>query len=83
MSNPPVIKDPVREVLKSLTGKEPPEFVKGYNFKNLTDHQIILLQNWCVDNVEPRWACGISLMDAAEIFVAEAVGNANIAEENP
>ena len=74
-------KDPIREVLKAMTGKEPPEFVKGYRFKDLSEEQTMALQDWCATNVRPSWLTGIGLMDAAESQVMEAVCNGNIPEE--
>ena len=74
-------KDPIREVLRTMTGVEPPEFVRGYDFDNLTDEQHDELQSWCSEHVKPSWLTGIGLMDAAETQVCEAVGNGNIPEE--
>ena len=71
--------DPIREVLQAMTGKEPPSFVRGYDYKGLTDEQVQELQDWCCVNVKPEWLTGIGLMDAAENQVAEAVSNGNIA----
>lgn len=73
------ITDPVREVLRAMTGVEPPACVRGHDFKNLTDDQLVQVQDWCVDNVRPIWCTGIGLMDAAERQVEEACGNGNIA----
>lgn len=75
------IDDPIREVLLALTGKSPPSFVKGYNFKNLTSEQWDTLHQWCVRHVKPHWATGIGLLEAAEAMVEEAVDNANIQRE--
>lgn len=69
------ITDPLRAVLKAMTGVEPPACVRGYNFDNLTDDQLVSVQDWCVDNVRPSWCTGIGLMDVAERQVKEACGN--------
>jgi hypothetical protein len=71
-------KDPIREVLRAMTGVTPPAFVKGYDCKGLTDAQVQELQDWCATHVRPSWLTGIGLMDAAENQVAEAVSNGNI-----
>lgn len=39
--------DPLREALKALCGEEPPNYVKGFNIKNLTGFQVMELQDWC------------------------------------
>ena len=74
---------PIREVLEAMTGQKPPAFVKGYDFKGLTDAQLQELQDWCCIHVKPSWLTGIGLMDAAESQVEEAVSNANIPPEPP
>lgn len=73
--------NPIRDVLEQMTGVAPPDFVRGYDFSGLTDEQTQQLQNWCSDNVRPRWLTGIGLMEAAESQVAEAVNNGNIPED--
>ena len=73
--------DPIRLVLKAMTGAEPPAFVRGYSFKGLSEDQTAKLQNWCVEHVRPDWLTGIGLMDAAENQVEEAVCNGNIPAE--
>lgn len=74
-------KDPIREVLEAMTVATPPDFVRGYSFKDLTEEQTMLLQDWCASHVRPSWLTGIGLMDAAESQVMEAVNNGNIPEE--
>lgn len=71
-------KNPIRAVLKAMTGVRPPSFVKGYSFRDLDDKQAEELQNWCAANVRPKWLTGIGLMEAAESQVDEAVVNGNI-----
>jgi hypothetical protein len=71
-------KDPIREALRVLCGKAPPHFVRGYSFRGLTDAQIMALQDWACDHVQPDWATGIGALDAAELIVSEAVSNGNI-----
>ncbi len=74
----PTPKDPLREALAAVVGKEPPDFVRGYNFKDLTDKQQLELQDWCSLNARPHWATGLSMLEAAELIVEGAVENANI-----
>lgn len=75
-------KNPIRKVLRAMTGKKPPKFVKGYNYNNLTDMQHQELQDWAATNVRPNWLTGIGLIEAAERQVKEAVDNSNIPPEN-
>ena len=67
--------NPLREVLKALTGVEPPVQVSGYKFK-LEDSDVI--QAWAVQHVKPNYLTGIGLMEAAEALVESAVSNGNI-----
>lgn len=71
-------KDPIRDVLKAMTGKSPPAFVKGYTCYNLSDKEWDLLQSWAVNNCKPFYLTGIGLLEAAHHQVNEAVSNGNI-----
>lgn len=71
-------KDPIRDVLKAMTGKSPPAFVKGYTCYALSDKEWDLLQSWAVNNCKPSYLTGIGLLDAAHHQVEEAVSNGNI-----
>lgn len=71
-------KHPIREVLKQMCLRAPPSFVKGYDFTNLTDLEIMRLQDWASRYVQPSWLTGIGVLDAAEKQVEEAVANGNI-----
>lgn len=71
-------KDPIREALQLLCGAEPPDFVRGYSFAGLNDAEVMALQDWVCNHVQPYWATGIGAMDAAELIVHEAVANGNI-----
>ena len=70
--------DPIRDVLRSMTGKEPPNFVRGYSFDGLTDKETMDLQDWASNSVPLGWLTGIGLLEAAESQVGEAVSNGNI-----
>jgi hypothetical protein len=78
MTHFPTPQHPIREVLKALVGKSPPDFVKGHDLKGLTDQQMLALQDWCSLNSRPKWATGLSIIEAAELIVAGAVENGNI-----
>lgn len=73
-------KDAFREALAAIVGKDPPEYVRGHGLKGMTDKQVEELQDWCSMNARPEWATGLSMLEAAEMIVEEAVGNANILE---
>lgn len=72
---------PIRDVLKAMTGKAPPKFVKGYSIYSLTDEEWDKLQSWAVNACRPSWLTGIGLLEAAEHQVQEAVSNGNIPRE--
>ena len=74
MGKPAAPEHPIREVLQAMT---------GYSFKDLSEEQIMELQDWCASHVRPSWLTGIGLMGAAESQVMEAVSNGNIPEEKP
>lgn len=78
-------KHPIREVLRLIVGKRPPDFVQGYSLKTLTDQQYFELQQWCLNNEPLGWLTGSGIIEVAETLVGEAVGNANIPreEDNP
>jgi hypothetical protein len=71
-------KDPIRDVLKAMTGKAPPAFVRGYTCHNLPDTKWDALQSWAVNNCKPSYLTGIGLIEAAHQQVDEAVSNGNI-----
>jgi len=66
-----------RSALEGLTGVAPPEHFRWRDNDQTTEQQ-----DWCITRVRPHWACGISLLDAAEAFVTEAESNCNIIYEN-
>lgn len=69
---------PYREALAALMGAEPPIYVLGYDTSNLTEHQQMELQDWAATNAKPEWALGITMLEAADQMVHDAVGNDNI-----
>ncbi len=70
---------PIREMLAALCGgEEPPEYVQGYDYSNLTDIQHGELQDWAATHCVPAWGTGIGVIEAAEKLVEEAVSNGNI-----
>ena len=72
---------PIREILKAMTGKNPPKFLKGYSVYGTTDDKWDELQTWAVNNCKPYWLTGIALLESAEDQVLEAVSNGNIPPE--
>lgn len=66
-----------REALKVLIGKEPPMEVPPYGAHDMGD-EVIALQDWCSENARPSWATGLSMIEAAELIVQQALDNANI-----
>jgi len=75
--------NPIRDVLRLLSrGKEPPKYVIGYS-THVPDGCTLPLQDWAASNAGVGWMTGIGLLDAADLLVASAVGNANIPPEPP
>lgn len=78
-------KEPLRDMLRWLTARTPPKFVKGYTYKNLTDEEHMLLQEWAISTLNGtpvHWSTGIGVIEAAEKLVEEAVANGNIPAED-
>lgn len=71
---------PIRDVLKRIIGKAPPQYVRGYDYSNFTDGQHSDLQDWVSLNlpVSLEWSTAIGVIDAAQTIVEEAVSNGNI-----
>ena len=70
-----------REALKILVGKYPPMLVPPFSAHDMGD-EVTELQDWCSDNARPAWATGLSMIEAAELIVDQAVENANIRNFN-
>jgi hypothetical protein len=66
-----------REALKAIIGKYPPMAVPPYGAEPMGD-EVVGLQDWCSDNANPPWATGLSMIEAAELIVQQAIENANI-----
>lgn len=64
-----------RDALHQLTGVKPPV---SFRFRPTNESLADLQQEWCVNHVRSVWACGISLLEAAERFVVDAWDNGNI-----
>ena len=76
-------KDPIRAILVEWTGgAKPPDYVKGYDFSNLTEEQRLDLQLWCIGNAVPDWLPGETFMQCAELAVKGAVANGKIPDPN-
>jgi hypothetical protein len=66
-----------REALKAIIGRYPPILVPPYGTSEMGD-EVIDLQDWCSDNAQPSWATGLSMIEAAELIVIQALDNDNI-----
>jgi hypothetical protein len=51
--------------------------VPPYGASEMGD-EVIDLQDWCSDNAQPDWATGLSMIEAAELIVSQALDNDNI-----
>jgi hypothetical protein len=69
---------PWRLAIKTIVGKEPPDWVRG-DLAKLSDNQHMELMNWIGMNLQPdmEWSTCIGVYDAACSLVQEAKGNAN------
>jgi hypothetical protein len=67
-----------KEALESLTGKKLPMRVPRFKASRMSDKNQYKLQEWCVDNSQPPWATGLSMIEAAELIVQGAIENGNI-----
>lgn len=67
-----------KEALESLTGKKLPFRVPSYGASRMSGENQYKLQEWCVQNANPLWATGLSMIEAAELIVQSAVDNGNI-----
>lgn len=67
-----------QEALELLVGKPCPIQVPRFGTEGLSDKDVSSLQDWCSSNARPRWATGLSMMEAAELIVEGALENANI-----
>lgn len=74
-------KHPICEILKAMTGKNPPRFLKGYSVYGTTDDEWEKLHTWAVNNCKPCWVTGIAILESAEDQVLEAISNGNIPPE--
>lgn len=68
-----------REAIKTVVGKYPPMLVPPFGSKDMGD-EVMELQDWCSENARPAWATGLSMIEAAELIVDQAIENANIRE---
>jgi len=67
------------QALEGLSKDKPPKFVENVEDSDeLEDNEFNELQQWCLDNRRIPWATGISIIEAAESIVKNAIRNANI-----
>lgn len=69
-----------QEAIQTIIGGAPPFEVPPYGVQGMGD-EVIALQDWCADNARPPWATGLSMIEAAELIVNQALENANIKRE--
>lgn len=68
-----------KEVLTVLTGEEPPfELTDVMSSSEIDDDTHDLLQDWCATNSKPKWATGLSMIEAADVIVEGAIENGNL-----
>jgi hypothetical protein len=65
------------EALSSLLASPPPI----YMIEEWLDTDETILQEWCIKYARVHWMTGISIIEATQMLVEEAFGNANIDEE--
>lgn len=69
-----------REAIHAVVGKYPPMEVPRYGAHDM-GNEVIELQDWCASNARPEWATGLSMIEAAELIVQQALDNANIKKD--
>ena len=72
---------PLREALRCITGQEPPDFVRGYDYLDLTEEEAEKLQEWACNAIVDAgypWMTGIGTVEAAIHMVHCAEENGNI-----
>ena len=67
-----------KEALESLTGKKLPMRVPRFKASRMSDENQYKLQGWCINNAQPPWATGLSMIEAAELIVQGAIENGTI-----
>lgn len=76
----PTPESPLRKALQVVTGELFHDMLKGvYEFNDIADPELQEeLHEWCGYHARPDWATGLSMIEAAELIVRQAVENANI-----
>jgi len=78
------VESPLREALKAIAGVEPPEdaYLTGaYSCDDMSDQDVMDLQDWCSYYANPPWATGLWMLESAEQCVMDAIDNANIPDK--
>lgn len=76
-----IVKHPLREALVAITGCIPELILcpdGAYDLCDIPKGHLLHLQDWCSDHARPEWATGISILEAAEDLVIDAVNNGSI-----
>lgn len=70
---------PLACALYDITGVEPPRSTASmYSTNEMSEADVMALQNWASENAPRAAWTGIGILDAADLLVQEAVANANI-----
>jgi hypothetical protein len=69
-----------KEALESLLEKQLPlQFaLPSYSTTSMVDQDYLVLQDFCATYAKPKWATGLSIIEAAEFIVTSAIENGNI-----
>jgi len=73
------IENPLADALFAITGILPPAYTNGaFAARDLSEADMLDLQDWCGLHMRPDWSTGIGTLEAAELIVREAIDNGNI-----
>lgn len=76
--------NPFSDAIEALVGEKPPlETQCAFDFNDLCESDKEWIQDWCSERASPHWATGLSMIEAAELIVAQAVENCNIRRMHP
>jgi len=73
----------LKEALEAVVGIPCPFTLPQRSFSELNGSRLVTeIQDWCAIHSRPGWATGLSMMEAAELIVEQAIENANIRIED-
>lgn len=79
--DPKDVESPLYEILRDMCNLLPPPYINlvgVYQSSELDDDTFSDLQVWCAANSSVEWLVGISMIEAADTMVDEAIKNGNI-----